>query len=263
MNAIRQPDAKDEFAGRVVVVTGGSHNIGLGIASRFVESGAAVVVFDKDAAAADAAVQKLSELGGDVKAAVGDVTVNADVESAIGVARSSFGPVDILVNNAGIWIVKSLIDHTEEDFDRVITTNLKGVFLCCRAVLPAMIERGWGRIVNIASIAAFHYTVPHASYAASKAGIVALTRDLAYEVAPHGVTVNAVAPGSIPPIDPATGRARVVSNLRMGPGQPSDIAEAVAYLSSDRARYVAGTTIAVAGAGDIALSFMDQERAGA
>jgi NAD(P)-dependent dehydrogenase (short-subunit alcohol dehydrogenase family) len=241
---------RGELIGRVAVVTGGSHNIGFGIATRLVQAGAAVVLFDKNAEATDAAAHQLAEHGGEVRRAVGDVADSRDVEAAMRVARSSLGAVDILVNNAGIWIVKTLLDHTEEDFDRVVGTNLKGTFLCCRAVLPSMIERGWGRIVNIASIAAFHYTVPHVSYAASKAGIVALTRDLAYEVASHGVTVNAIAPGSIPPDG---GPVRSARRLPMGPGTPTDIAEAVAFLASDRAHYISGVTVPVAGAADIAL----------
>lgn len=247
-----------ELAGRVVMVTGGSHHIGLGIATSFVEAGAAVIVFDKEAAAAGAAVQRLQALGGEALAAVGDVSVAQDVADAVTLAESRFGPVDVLINNAGIWIVKTLLDHTEDDFDRVIATNLKGTFLCCREVLPGMIERGWGRIVNLASIAAFHYTVPHVSYSASKAGLVALTRDLAYEVAAHGVTVNAIAPGSIPAVDPATGCLPEMPDLPMGPGRPSDIAEAVLFLSSDRARYITGTTLPVAGAGDIALGSLQR-----
>jgi len=251
--------AETELRGRVAMVTGGAHNIGLGVATKLVEAGAAVVVFDKSPEATDAAVGQLAEHGGEVRGAVGDVADAGDVEAALQAARSSLGAVDILVNNAGIWIIKTLLDHTEEDFDRVVATNLKGTFLCSRAVLPAMIERGWGRIVNVASIAAFHYTVPHVSYAASKAGIVALTRDLAYEVATHGVTVNAVAPGSIPPSDAPAGPVRSARRLPMGPGAPADIAEAVAFLVSDRARYISGVTVPVAGAADIALGSLDRD----
>lgn len=243
-----------EFAGRIVMVTGGSHNIGLGIATAFARAGAAVLLFDRDAAAADAAAAALRVAGGEAHAAVGDVSRAGDVQVAVRRAASQLGPVDILVNNAGIWIVKPLIENTDEDWNRVIGTNLTGTFVCSRAVLPAMIERGWGRIVNIASIAAFHYTVPHVSYAASKAGIVAFTRDLAYEVASHGVTVNAVAPGSIPPADREGGEPRTLSHLPMGRGTPQDVAEAVLFLCSDRARYVSGVTLPVAGAGDLALA---------
>ncbi|QQZ19354.1 MULTISPECIES: SDR family NAD(P)-dependent oxidoreductase [Rhodococcus] len=140
-----------------------------------------------------------------------------------------------------------------------MNTNQRSVFLCCRAVLPGMIHARRGSIVNIASMAGFHYTVNHVAYAVAKAGVVALTRDVGYEAAPHGVRVNAVAPG---PIAAPTSSARERDILETlgnavplgGCADPQDIADAVAYLASDRARYIVGTTLMVAGGADLRVS---------
>jgi NAD(P)-dependent dehydrogenase (short-subunit alcohol dehydrogenase family) len=185
-----------------------------------------------------------------------DVSRADDVKRMVQLAIERFGRIDILVNNAGRLVVKALVEQTEEEWDRVVDVNLKGVFLCCRYVLPEMIARKRGAIVNIASIAAFHVTVPHVPYAASKAGVVALTRDLAYEVGRLGIRVNAIAPGPI-----ETPMARIVSdeqrqaiakNILLGRmGQPEDIGEAAVFLASDAASYITGATLPVSGGTDL------------
>ena len=167
-----------------------------------------------------------------------------------------FGKIDILVNNAGMVVVKPMVEQTEADWDRVLDVNLKGVFLCCRHVLPEMIARKRGAIVNIASIAAFHVTVAHVPYAASKAGVVALTRDLAYEVGRLGIRVNAIAPGPIETpmarIVSAEQRQAIARNILLGRmGQPEDIGEAVVFLASDAASFITGATLPVSGGTDL------------
>ena len=164
-------------------------------------------------------------------------------------------------SNAAVQVATGVLEHTIEDWDRVIAVNLRGVFLCTRAVLPAMIRAGRGNIVNLASIAAFHATTPHVSYAASKAAVVAFTRDVAYEVAPHGIRVNAVAPGPIE--TPMTAglldkdmKDAISRAIPLGRwGDPQDVAAAVAYLASDEAAFVTGATLAVSGGADLRLAY--------
>jgi 2-hydroxycyclohexanecarboxyl-CoA dehydrogenase len=241
-----------DLTGQVALVTGAAQNIGFGIAQRLSAGGASIIALDKDAAALERAVDRL-RASGKVVGVVADVSSRPDVEAALQTARADVGEPDILVNNAGIWITKSLLQHTDDDWNRVISINLTGTFICCTAVLPGMIRRGRGAIVNISSIAAWYYTIPHASYAASKAGVSALTRDLAYEVASLGVRVNAIAPGNIPK------EPRETNGLPIGSGTPRDIADAVAFLVSDAARYVVGVTLPVAGGGDLALNYGQME----
>jgi NAD(P)-dependent dehydrogenase (short-subunit alcohol dehydrogenase family) len=238
-----------DLTGQVAMVTGAAQNIGFGVAQRLARSGATIVAMDIDGPSLDAAVARLTDDGVKAIGVVADVSSREQVQAALRTAVEQVGEVDILVNNAGIWITKALLQHTDEDWDRVISINLTGTFICCTAVLPGMIRRGSGAIVNISSIAAFTYTIPHASYAASKAGVSALTRDLAFEVAPHGVRVNAVAPGNIPK------EPRPTVGLPIGSGTPVDIANAVAFLASDSARYIIGVTLPVAGGGDLAVTY--------
>jgi len=180
------------------------------------------------------------------------VTQVADAERAVAEAQ---GPVEVLVTMGGRLVAKTFEGHTEQDWDLTIATNLRVAFACSRAILPSMIERGSGSIVHVTSIAAFHYTTPHVAYAAAQAGVVALTRDLAYEVAPRGVRVNAVAAGPIDvPLADGAGphiAADGPAPVRIGRwGAVEDIAGAIVYLSSDRAGFVTGQTLSVAGGAD-------------
>jgi 3-oxoacyl-[acyl-carrier protein] reductase len=162
--------------------------------------------------------------------------------------------VDILVNNAAVACNKPFVEQTVEDWDLVVDTDLKGPFLCCKAVVPRMIERGSGVILNISSMAALQYGgVPHVPYAAAKAGIIVLTRDLAQELGPHGIRVNAIAPG--PVLTPMSARTlteqtREAITQRVALrrwGEPDDIAVAAAFLVGDGGRFITGVTVPVGG----------------
>ncbi|MBI3248195.1 MAG: glucose 1-dehydrogenase [Deltaproteobacteria bacterium] len=243
--------------GQVAIVTGGGQGIGHGVALCLARAGAHVVV-------ADAAQDRLAEAVAEVEA-VGvqslgmqvDVTKAASVDGMVSATLARFGKIDILVNNAGVVVVKPIHDQTEADWDRVLDVNLKGVFLCCHRVVREMVAQKSGTIVNIASIAAFHYTVPHVPYAASKAGVVAITRDLAYEVARHGVRVNAIAPGPIetPMMSAALTPAQKDAYAKSIPlnrlGQPRDIGNAAVFLASADASFITGATLPVSGGTDL------------
>lgn len=182
---------------RVAIVTGSGQGIGRGVAVCLARAGAHVVIVDQAPERIGSVTAAVEDLGVQAMGIATDVSQSAEVKRMVQQTVERFGQIDILVNNAGTLVVKPMVEQTEEEWDRVLDVNLKGVFLCCRHVLPEMIARKRGAIVNIASIAAFHVTVPHVPYAASKAGVVALTRDLAYEVGRLGIRVNASAPGPI------------------------------------------------------------------
>jgi NAD(P)-dependent dehydrogenase (short-subunit alcohol dehydrogenase family) len=239
-----------ELAGRVAIVTGAAQGIGQGIVGMLLGEGASVLAFDSD----DALLRESSATWeGAVETFAGSVTDKAAVEGAVTAAEDRLGPVDILVNNAGIWVIKPLLEQTDDDFDRVLAVNLRGTWLFLRAVAPGMVARKRGAIVNLASIAAFTYTVATGAYGASKAGVVALTRDAAFELAPHGVRVNAIAPGNI--ANPRrSNRWPPSAGVPLGSGGPEDIAGAVRFLVSDASRYVIGQTITVAGGADLSVS---------
>jgi NAD(P)-dependent dehydrogenase (short-subunit alcohol dehydrogenase family) len=249
---------QEPLAGRVAIVTGAAQGIGLGIATALLERGATVFLADVDEDRLAAAPASLGPLAARSQTVVADVADGAQVARLVREAEAVHGSVDILVNNAGVLVAKTLVEHSEEDWDRVCGVNLRGPFLCMRAALPGMIAAGRGSIVSMSSIAAFHTTTEHASYAASKAALAALTRDVASEVAEHGVRVNAIAPGPIEtPMtrrvveDEAAGKVPAVPLGRMG--MPADIAAAVAFLVSDEASFVTGVTMAVAGGADLRL----------
>lgn len=249
-----------QLDGRVAIVTGGVQGIGLGVALSLARAGANIVLAEAAADRIPQAVSQIEALGGQAFGVQTDVTQASSVDHMIQETLSRFGKIDVLANNAGVVIVKGILDQTEADWDTVLDVNLKGVFLCCKQVVPEMQKQGSGAIVNIASIAAFHYTVPHVPYAASKAGVAALTRDLAYEVAPMGIRVNAIAPGPIetPMMNAALTEEQKVAYAKTVPvgriGQPQDIGDAAVFLASDAASFVTGVTLPVAGGTDLKVS---------
>jgi NAD(P)-dependent dehydrogenase (short-subunit alcohol dehydrogenase family) len=239
------------LTGQVAIVTGAARGIGRAIASRLAADGARVELFDVDGAAANQAAEALGD--GTVAHAV-DVADPQAVAEAVGAVRRSEGRIDILVNNAGIYPHTPFEELTFEDWRRVLGINLDGVFLCTRAVYPAMRERGYGRIVNISS-ATFLIGYPEmTAYIASKGGVVGFTRALAPEAGAHGITVNCITPGLIQTegtdVEDPTGElfAEIVGGQAVKRrGRPEDIAECAAYLASPAASFITGQTINVDG----------------
>ena len=248
----------NQLNGRVAIVTGGVQGIGLGVSLCLARAGANVVLAELVKENIPASVAKIEETGVQVFGVQTDVTDASSVDHLVRTAMERFGQIDILVNNAGLVNANHISKQTEADYDAVLDVNLKGTFLCCTRVGEEMGKRNTGAIVNIASMAAFRYTIPHVPYAASKAGIVALTRDLAVEVGQLGIRVNAIAPGSIETpgnrlSQIATGesdeeREKRIKSIPLGRiGQPRDIGDAVVFLASDAAGYISGVTLPVTG----------------
>ncbi len=239
------------FLDRVIIVTGGGSGLGEDYCKAFAAEGGSLVCADIDLPAAERTVASLREAGGSAIAVRCDVTNARDVAQMVDVALHSYGRVEVLVNNAGVIRRRSLVGTSEEDWDREIDTDLKGPFLCTRAVAPHMIERGYGKIVNISSVAGIVGCISTA-YAASKAGINGLTRQWALELAPHGIRVNSVAPGyTATPINERLRQTpaakRIGETIPLGWGKPADITAAVLFLSASESDYITGQTVAVDG----------------
>lgn len=244
---------KRELSEKVALVTGGSRGIGAGVALALGEVGTKVIVsYIVQKEQADGIVGQITERGGEAASFQADVSDQGQVNSLLDFVTSHFGGVDILINNAGIHQHLTIDRLAFEDWNRVITVNLDSAFLLTKGVLPHMKKEGWGRIVNISSLSGFAGTSVESHYAASKAGLVGFTKAAALEVASFGITVNAIAPGSVETdmleITTDEERKRRIGPIPVGRlGQPADIAHAVLFLVSPKASFITGQTIHVNG----------------
>ncbi len=237
--------------GKVAVVTGAARGIGRAIALRLAREGAAVSVWDLRADELKETLAQIEAAGGKGVSCVGDAADAREVARCAAETRKALGPVRILVNNAGIVGFGKFLEVSEEAWDKMVRINLKGPFLCIKELLPDMLAAKWGRIVNISSSSAQTGATAMSHYVASKGGLMGLTKGLAIELAPTGVTVNNVPPGFVdtPMLreSPVDIDAFAQSTPMKRAGRPEDIAAAVAYLASDDAGYVTGQTLSVNG----------------
>ena len=244
--------------GKTVIVTGGGGGIGGATCRRFAAEGAQVAVFDMNMDAAQKVAAEINAAGGTAAAFACNITDRAQVDAAVAAAEAQLGPIDVLVNNAGWDVFKPFIKTVPAEWDKLIAINLTGALHMHHAVLPSMVARNYGRIVNIASDAARGGSSGEAVYAACKGGLVALSKTLAREHARHNITVNVVCPGPTDTAllagvaegarDPAKLIEAFRSAIPLGRlGQPDDLASAIAFFGSDDASFITGQVISVSG----------------
>jgi len=238
-----------DLSGRTAFVTGSTRGIGLAIARSLHAAGAKVAVVGRDA---DRARSVAADLGDRTAGVACDVAHGDQVEAAVTSVEKTLGPIDILVNNAGLTRDNILLRLSDDDWDTVLHANLKGAFHTIRSTIKGMMKRRWGRIINIGSIVGLTGNKGQANYAASKAGLIGLTKSVAKEYASRNILVNCVAPGFIETdmtdALPAEARATLLEEIALGRlGRPEDIAGAVLFLASDLATYITGQVLVVDG----------------
>jgi len=243
-----------DLKNKIAIVTGSRRGIGKAIVLALAKAGAHVVVSDINLDDCNKVVEEIKAIGKEGLAVKADISNPEEVKEMVKSTVKRFGKIDILVNNAGIYMQKSLTDSTEQDFDRILDINLKGVFLCSKAVVPEMIKQGKGKIINITSIAGQVGFANSSAYCASKGAIINITRELALELAQYKINVNAIGPGVIEtPMtknlleDKAT-KETLLANIPLNRiGKPEDIANAALFLASNKADYITGITLFVDG----------------
>lgn len=241
--------------GKVVIVTGGASGIGRAAAALFVQEGARVVIADANGSEAQSTA---AALGGNVAAITTDVSRDSDVRAMVAFTLERFGRIDVLVNNAGFGFTGTVVTIAEDDWDRLMAVNLKGMFLCAKHVIPVMAAQGGGAIVNTGSYTAISAIADRAAYVASKGGVVALTRAMALDHVQENIRVNCVAPGTIhspyfdrmfaQSADPQGMKQALDARAPMGRmGRPEEIAEAIVWFASDKSRFATGSVLTIDG----------------
>lgn len=237
---------------KVAIITGGANGIGYATASKFVAEGATVIIADINSDNVRDAVIRLSSEGGLVEGYATDVTDRAQIDALVGAICDKFGRIDVLVNNAGITRDAQFYKMTEDQFDQVIDVNLRGVFSFTQAVAPIMIEQRSGAILNASSVVGLYGNFGQSNYAASKFGVIGLTKALARELGPKGIRVNAVCPGFIATDILQTIPDKILESMKSASwskrlGLPDEIANVYAFLAGDEATFVNGAAIEVSG----------------